>query len=68
MWDYLPSEDQPCVISYVDDILITAHSWAECLNRTQRVFQIIQDAGFQVNPQKAQLVLQQIQYLEICLG
>lgn len=51
------------VISYVDDIFITAAMQHECLYHTQRVLQAIESTGFKINPEKTQLVQSIVLYL-----
>uniref|UniRef100_K7EX76 Gypsy retrotransposon integrase-like protein 1 n=1 Tax=Pelodiscus sinensis TaxID=13735 RepID=K7EX76_PELSI len=68
MWDQLHPGHFSYVISYVDDILI--HTPTPELNReiTREVLNIVQETGFKVNREKAQLIQQKVKYLGVCLG
>lgn len=56
------------VFHVYDDILITGESREQAEHRTRLVLQLIQDTGFKVNPDKAQLVQRTVNYLGITIG
>uniref|UniRef100_A0A663MEJ6 ribonuclease H n=1 Tax=Athene cunicularia TaxID=194338 RepID=A0A663MEJ6_ATHCN len=68
MLSQLPSEDEPWVISYVDDILIAGRNQNETKARTRRVLKLIQKTGFKAKFEKAQLVRPKVDYLGLTIG
>uniref|UniRef100_K7EWB9 Gypsy retrotransposon integrase-like protein 1 n=1 Tax=Pelodiscus sinensis TaxID=13735 RepID=K7EWB9_PELSI len=56
------------VISYVDDILIATKDRATHLVVLDEVLSALEQAGFLINSQKAQLVKQEVTYLGVNLG
>ncbi|CAM2096098.1 unnamed protein product [Caretta caretta] len=66
MWKNLRYSD--CVISYVDDVLIATKSKEDNLKALDEVLEAIQTTGFLINPEKAQLLKQEVSYLGVQLG
>jgi len=50
-------------LCYIDDVIIYSDSLEEHLKHIQRVLAKFEEAGLTVNPSKAQLCLQKINYL-----
>ncbi|CAM4592044.1 unnamed protein product [Lepidochelys kempii] len=66
MWKHLDCTQH--VVSYVDDVLIATRTEDENLGVFDKVLKIIKEMGFIINPEKAQLVKQQVTYLGVQLG
>ncbi|XP_067399163.1 protein NYNRIN-like [Emydura macquarii macquarii] len=66
IWKESPHQDK--VISYVDDILLAAETKEQNLNILGHVLEKIKEAGFLINPVKAQLCKQEVVYLGVTLG
>uniref|UniRef100_A0A8C8SJ05 ribonuclease H n=1 Tax=Pelusios castaneus TaxID=367368 RepID=A0A8C8SJ05_9SAUR len=66
MWREMPQGHR--IISYVDDILIATDTKKENLLLLAEVLKKIEDTGFLVNAQKAQIVKRKVTYLGVDLG
>lgn len=68
MLDQLSPADRLLVFSYVDDILVFGELETQVQRLTEDVLTLIQDTGFKVSLEKAQLVQTQVSYLGIIIG
>jgi len=51
-----------CLV-YLDDVIVTGHTFQEQLNNLQKVFQRLREACLKMNPKKCLLLRKEIQYL-----
>ena len=58
---------EECLV-YLDDIIVFGDSFEQCLNRLDKVFQRIQEAGLKLKPSKCQLFKTQVSFLGHVVG
>ena len=51
------------IVVYIDDILVTNHDWKSHLILLDKVFAMLEDAGFLVNPLKCKWAVKEMDFL-----
>ena len=51
------------IVIYIDDILVTNHSWSSHLHLLDNILACLEDAGFSVNPLKCEWAVKEMDFL-----
>ena len=58
LWDLLEE-----IVVYIDDILVTNHSWSSHLHLLDKVLACLEDVGFLVNPLTCKWAVKEMDFL-----